>query len=60
MEDSNYSLRFSEIATDDIEQALSFYESFHQNVVNHFKNQLNEVLNAIKLNPFYQIKYKNI
>ena len=60
MESLNYSLYFSEIAENDIEKALYFYENINESVVNHFKNQLNQVLEAISINPFYQIKYKNI
>ncbi len=51
---------FSEIAENDIEKALYFYENINESVVNHFKKQLNQVLEAISINPFYQIKYKNI
>jgi mRNA-degrading endonuclease RelE of RelBE toxin-antitoxin system len=60
MESLNYSLYFSEIAENDIEKALYFYENINESVVNHFKKQLNQVLEAISINPFYQIKYKNI
>lgn len=60
MESLNYSLYFSEIAENEIEKALYFYENINESVVNHFKKQLNQVLEAISINPFYQIKYKNI
>ena len=60
MESLNYSLYFSEIAENDIEKALFYYRNINEFVVNHFKKQLNQVLEAISINPFYQIKYKNI
>lgn len=60
MESLNYSLYFSEIAENDIEKALFYYGNINEFVVNHFKKQLNQVLEAISINPFYQIKYKNI
>jgi hypothetical protein len=56
----NYKIYFSEIADKDIEQAVEYYSNISESSVYNFKYQLNQVLDNLELNPFYQVRYKNV
>lgn len=59
-ENTNYNLRFSDIADEEIEQAIEYHSLKSENGEYNFKSQLNEVLDALEINPFFQVRYKNI
>lgn len=59
-ENTNYKLRFSDIADQEIDQAIEYHSRKSENGEYNFKVQLNEVLDALELNPFFQFRYKNI
>lgn len=59
-ENINYNLRFSDIADQEIEQAIEYHSRKSENGEYDFKSQLNEALDTLEINPFFQIKYKNI
>ena len=48
-------------AEDDIDEAARWYEDQRKNIGTEFLNELGEVLNRIKSNPFlFQKKYRNV
>lgn len=59
-ENTNYSLRFSDIADEEIEQAIEYHSSKSENGEFNFRTQLNDALDILELNPFFQFRYKNI
>jgi hypothetical protein len=59
-ENINYKIRFSDIADQEIEQAIEYHSSKSEAGEYNFKIQLNQVLDALELNPFFQFRYKNI
>ena len=59
-ENTNYKLRFSDIADKEIDQAIEYHSGNSEDGEYNFKAQLNRVLDALELNPFYQVRYKNI
>lgn len=59
-ENTTYSLRFSDIADKEIEKAIEYYSSKSENGEYNFKLQLNQVLDTLEFNPFFQFRYKKI
>lgn len=59
-ENTNYSLRFSDIADKEIEQAIEYHSRKSENGEFNFRTQLNNALDTLELNPFFQFRYKNI
>lgn len=55
-----YKIKISSSAKKDINHALSYYSEFSISAVNSFITELTKALEALEINPFYQIKYKNI
>lgn len=47
-------------AVDEIAEAFDYYESISKSVLKAFYNELNQVYESLELNPFYQIRYKNL
>ncbi len=59
-ESTNYKLRFSDIADRDIDQAIDYHSQRSEAGEYNFKNELNQALDALEINPFFQFRYKNI
>ena len=59
-ENTNYNLRFSDIADKENEQTIEYHSLKSENGEYNFKSQLNEALDALEINPFFQVRYKNI
>lgn len=57
----NFTVIFSPIAQDDIEQATAYYEEVQPGLGKRFAAQLQLTLNAIKRNPFFaSVRYDDI
>lgn len=59
-ENTTYSIRFSDIADKEIEKAIEYYNNKTESGEYYFKLQLNQVLDTLELNPFFQFRYKKI
>ncbi|WP_124640821.1 MULTISPECIES: type II toxin-antitoxin system RelE/ParE family toxin [Amniculibacterium] len=59
-ENTNYKLLFSSIADKEIEQAIEYHSSKSENGEYNFRTQLNDALDALEFNPFFQFRHKNI
>ena len=59
-ENTNYKIRFSDIADQEIDQAVEYHGGNSENGEYNFKAQLNQALDTLELNPFFQFRYKNI
>ncbi|MDR2204783.1 MAG: type II toxin-antitoxin system RelE/ParE family toxin [Flavobacteriaceae bacterium] len=57
---TNYKIRFSDIADQEIEQAIEYHSSKSEAGEYNFKTQLNQALDTLEINPFFQFRYKNI
>ena len=58
---TRFTVIFSPIALDDIEQAVGYYEKLKQGLGKRFAAQLQLALNSIKRNPFFaSIRYDDI
>ncbi len=44
----------------DLEQAYEYYSNVAPKTILKFDRILNECYNALEINPFYQIRYKNV
>ncbi|MDH2207522.1 MULTISPECIES: type II toxin-antitoxin system RelE/ParE family toxin [unclassified Empedobacter] len=44
----------------DIEQAISYYSNFSTSAAKSYLTELTKVLEALEINPFYQVKYRNL
>lgn len=53
-------MRFSDIADEEILQAIEYHSLKSENGEYNFKSQLNEALDMLEINPFFQVRYKNI
>jgi hypothetical protein len=60
VENTNYKIRFSDIADREIEQAVEYHSGKSEMGEYNFKKQLNQVLDVLEVNPFFQFRYKNI
>ncbi|MCB9201479.1 MAG: type II toxin-antitoxin system RelE/ParE family toxin [Flavobacteriales bacterium] len=56
----NYKIRLSDIADQEINKAIEYYKNQSQTGELNFKKQLNQALNTLEINPFFQFRYKNI
>ncbi len=57
----NFTIIFSPLALEDIEQATAYYEDVQTGLGKRFAAQLQLTLNAIKRNPFFaSIRYDDI
>ncbi|MET3047446.1 type II toxin-antitoxin system RelE/ParE family toxin [Flavobacterium covae] len=59
-ENTTYNILFSDIADKEIEKAIEYHSSKSENGKYNFKTQLNQVLDTLELNPFFQFRYKKI
>ena len=59
-ENTIYNIRLSDIADKEIENAIAYYSSKSESGTYNFKKQLNQVLDTLELNPFFQFRYKKI
>ncbi|MGV0948315.1 type II toxin-antitoxin system RelE/ParE family toxin [Empedobacter falsenii] len=55
-----YKIRISSEAAQDIEQAISYYSNFSTSAAKSYLAELTKVLEALEINPFYQVKYRNL
>lgn len=51
-----YKIRISSEAAQDIEQAISYYSNFSTSAAKSYLAELTKVLEALEINPFYQVK----
>lgn len=56
----SYKILFSDIADQEISQAIEYHQANSEVGEYNFKTQLNRILDTLETNPFFQIKYKNI
>jgi plasmid stabilization system protein ParE len=57
---TTYNILFSDIADSDLEKAIDYYNRKSENGANTFKQELNQVLDTLELNPFFQFRYNKI
>lgn len=57
----NFTIIFSPVAMDDVEQAVDYYEEKQSNLGKRFAAHLQLTLNTIKRNPFFAtLRYEDI
>lgn len=57
----NFTVTFSPLALEDIEQATAYYNKVQQALGERFTSQLQLTLNAIRRNPFFaSVRYDDI
>ncbi|MCO5249705.1 MAG: type II toxin-antitoxin system RelE/ParE family toxin [Chitinophagales bacterium] len=55
-----YKVFVSQRAQKEIEAAIDYYAQYSENAPRNFKANLKEAYNILELNPFFEIRYKNI
>ena len=55
-----YKIRISSEAAQYIEQTISHYSNFSTSAAKSYLAELTKVLEALEINPFYQVKYRNL
>lgn len=56
----NFNLVISPNAQREIDDAFEYYAKFSKSAVINFDQQLEEVYQNLEINPFFQIRYKNL
>ena len=56
----DFELRISPKAIDEIENAFQYYLTISEKVAYEFNDELAEILDRLELNPYFQIRYKEI
>lgn len=56
----NFNLVISPNAQREIDDAFEYYVKFSKSAVINFDQQLEEVYQNLEINPFFQIRYKNL
>lgn len=47
-------------AVNDIQKSIDYYEEQKKDLGKLFKEELNEKISALKINPFYQVRYDDV
>ena len=55
-----YKIRISTGAEQDIEEAISYYTNFSTSASKSYLAELTKVFKTLEINPFYQVKYRNL
>ena len=55
-----FKLKISEVARKDIKQASKYYEGKQTGLGKRFTDSAKKSINLLRINPFFQIRYKNI
>jgi toxin ParE1/3/4 len=56
----DYSILLDERASQDIQEAIDYYEDQQPGLGEKFENALNKQIQVLEKNPFFQLRYDNV